>query len=72
MKKKIHEALEAATRTKAQIAKIKDRFQIEQEEFHMADDAMLGAGWVIKRLKDLETAIQSKPLNGGAPASESR
>ena len=52
--------IKATESAREQIAKIRDRFHHPQEEYDMADDASLGAGWSIKRLKDLQDAIQGK------------
>jgi hypothetical protein len=40
----------------------------QDQKYEMADDAYLGAGWAVKRLKDLEIAIlwYVRPNQGGA------
>jgi hypothetical protein len=60
MKAMIEKAIQAAADVKEQIEKIKKNFQYPQEEYTMADDAVLGSGWAIKRLKDLEAAISTQ------------
>jgi hypothetical protein len=60
MKTMIENALKASIEAKEQIAKIREKFNYPQEEYTMADDAALGTGWAIKRLKDLEAALSAQ------------
>ena len=53
MKEMVESALLATANAKEQIAKIREKFQIQHKEFEMADDAVLAVGWSIKRLKTL-------------------
>jgi hypothetical protein len=61
MKPMIEKAIQSAADVKQQIEKIRKNFHYPQKEYIMADDAVLGSGWAIKRLKDLEAAINAKP-----------
>jgi hypothetical protein len=63
MKTLIQDAAQTAERVKEQISKIKDRYQYGQVEYDMADDALLGVKWAMKRLKDLETTVVATPKN---------
>jgi hypothetical protein len=60
MQTMIENALKATMNAKAQIEMIRQRFQHPQEEFGMADDAVLGVGWAIKRLNDLDATFREK------------
>jgi hypothetical protein len=61
MKELIEKTLQTAAALREQIEKIRDNYQVTNKEFDMADDAVLGAGWAVKRLQDLKELVCSQP-----------
>ena len=56
----IENSRKAAEVAKQEIAKIKEWLNPTDSEFYLADDAYLGADWAIKKLDDLEAALQDR------------
>ena len=61
MKSLIETARLAAEVAKHEIAKLRAATTPGEPEYEMADDALLGVGWAVKRLNDLGAFKDGKP-----------
>ena len=61
MKNEIETARLAADIAKHEIAKLKAATQPGEPEYEIAEDALLGIGWAVKRLNDLAALKERSP-----------
>ena len=61
MEELIRSARLAAATAENEIVKLRAAFKLDEPEYAVVDDALLGVGWGVKRLDDLVALMEGKP-----------